>query len=88
MAAVIIAGRAKSAVARIVGDMSMESALVVAWGLGTIAFVCVDAVATPRHERTADRALDIGSRAVLWPVLWPITLVRRAVRRTRAGEQP
>jgi hypothetical protein len=66
--------------------MNMEAALVLAWGLGTIAFVCVDAVATSRHERTADRALDIGSRAVLWPVMGTIALVRRAIRRTRAGE--
>ena len=68
--------------------MNMEAAFVIAWGLGTIALVCVDAVATPRHERTADRALDIGSRAVLWPAVATIALVRRAIRRTRAGGQP
>lgn len=38
----------------------------IAWGIGTLLYLAIGAVR--ERDRTLDSALDLGSRAVLWPV--------------------
>lgn len=71
--------------------MSFWSIAGTAWGLVAIGLVVADAVAVLRQGKSAfsgvyddglEHAIDVSSRAVLWPVTVPLKLLRR--RRARA----
>jgi hypothetical protein len=57
----------------------------IAWAVGSIVCLLVDAVATPR-ERTSDLALELCALAVWWPVTVPIRLARTL--RAKLGGTP
>jgi hypothetical protein len=56
----------------------------IAWAVGFIVCLLVDAAVTPR-ERTSDLALELCALAVWWPVTVPIRLARRLLSRLSAG---
>ena len=58
--------------------MDTETVLGTIWSVGTLVFLCVGAAIS--RERSLESALDLSARAVLWPVVVWMALVRGIVR--------